>query len=82
MINIGRNEVFDFGNKFDNPWVSYGINSYKGREKSMKRYKEDQDVIHYISVKGCNYRSDLWDYIYLSIGGVVTIIVGIVILLV
>lgn len=37
MINIGRNEVFDFGNKFDNPWVSYGINSYKGREKSMEK---------------------------------------------
>ena len=51
-------------------------------KKVWKRYKEDEDVIHYISVKGCNYRSDLWDYIYLSIGGVVTIVVGIVILLV
>ena len=37
MINIGRNEEFDFGNKFDNPWVSYGINFYKGREKSMEK---------------------------------------------
>ncbi len=51
-------------------------------KKVWKRYKEDEDVIHYISVKGCNYRSDLWDYIYLSIGGVVTIVVGTVILLV
>ena len=56
--------------------------SIRDAKKVWKRYKEDEDVIHYISVKGCNYRSDLWDYIYLSIGGVVTIVVGIVILLV
>ena len=46
MINIGRNEVFDFGNKFDNPWVSYGINSYKGREKSMEKIQRRCNTLY------------------------------------